>query len=155
MALWLMGDPYPSYEALDKDTNQDSVGAFAIDAFTDQPDWDGQRGREALIGMDVLPLVEAVNQDIGGEGVPIEMIGYSTGFVPMEVTRGTFNGATIQPEQIDALYASQQYGDVGLSTRNQTMVEGLRQQELVFLGDSLENALSFVSPDFEVGLDNA
>jgi hypothetical protein len=146
MALWLMDDIYPSYEALDTDTNQDSVGAFAIDAYTNQPDLDG---RQAEIGMDVLPLTQAVNESIGGQGVPLELIGWSNGIVPMEVSRGSFNGATIQPEQIDALYASQQYGDVGLSTRNETMVQGLRYQQNIFTVDETSASDSFVMPDFE------
>lgn len=149
MALWLSEDMYPSYEALNEDTNQDSVGAFAIDTFTDQADWDGVDGRQMEIGMSVLPLVLAVDESIGGEGTPIQLIGYSTGFVPMEVTRGSFNGQTIQPEQIDALYASQQYGDVGLSNRNETMVQGLRIQQNIFTPNETLSADSFVNPDFQ------
>ena len=99
--------------------------------------------------MDVLPLTQAVNESIGGQGVPIQLIGYSTGIVPMEVSRGSFNGAVIQPEQTDALYASQQYGDVGLSTRNETMVQGLRYQQNIFTVDEQQASDSFIMPDFE------
>ena len=57
-------------------------------------------------------------------------------------------GGVIQPQQIDALYASQQYGDVGLSNRNEVMVQGLNQQENVYTPIDSEAALSFVMPGF-------
>jgi hypothetical protein len=99
--------------------------------------------------MSYLTLSESVDVALGGEMTPQDQLGFSTGFVPMEVTRGSFNGQTIQPEQIDALYASQQYGDVGLSTRNETMVQGLRIQQNIFTPNETLSADSFVNPDFQ------
>ena len=148
MALWLMEDPYPSYEALQEDTNVDTQLSNAIDTFNDQPDWDGVNGREQAIGQDVLPLVEAVNESIGGQQTPTDLLGYSTGIIPMSVSRGEFNGETIQPAQIDALYASQQYGDVGLSNRNEVMVQGIMSQQNVYTPLDNEAALSFIMPGF-------
>jgi hypothetical protein len=148
MALWLSGDMYPSYEALDENTNEDTQVSNAINTFMDQPDWDGSRGRETSIGMNVLPLVQAVDVAIGGEMTPEDLLGYSTGIIPMSVSRGDFDGATIQPDQIDALYASQQYGDVGLSSRNETMVAGIMIQQNQYTPLDNEAALSFVLPGF-------
>lgn len=148
MALWLMEDPYPSYEALDEATNVDTRVSNAIDTYNDQPDWDGVNGREQAIGQNVLPLVLAVNESIGGQQTPADLLGYSTGILPMSVTRGAFNGQTIQPAQIDALYASQQYGDVGLSTRNETMVAGIMAQQNIYTPLDSEAALSFIMPGF-------
>jgi hypothetical protein len=148
MALWLSNDPYPSYEMLDQDTNVDTQLSNAINAYNDQPDWDGVNGREAAIGQDVLPLVIAVNESIGGQQTPADLLGYSTGILPMSVTRGDFNGQTIQPDQIDALYASQQYGDVGLSNRNEVMVAGIMAQQNQYTPLDSEAALSFIMPGF-------
>lgn len=143
-----MEDPYPSYEALDEATNVDTRVSNAIDTYNDQPDWDGVNGREQAIGQNVLPLVLAVNESIGGQQTPADLLGYSTGILPMSVTRGAFNGQTIQPAQIDALYASQQYGDVGLSTRNETMVAGIMAQQNIYTPLDSEAALSFIMPGF-------
>jgi len=148
MALWLMEDPYPSYEVLNEDTNVDTQVANAINAYNDQPDWDAVNGREAAIGQNVLPLVLAVNESIGGQQTPADLLGYSTGIIPMSVSRGDFNGETIQPDQIDALYASQQYGDVGLSNRNEVMVAGVMAQQNVYTPLDNEAALSFIMPGF-------
>jgi len=148
MALWLMEDPYPSYEVLNENTNVDTQVANAIDAYNDQPDWDAVNGREAAIGQNVLPLVLAVNESIGGQQTPADLLGYSTGIIPMSVSRGDFNGETIQPDQIDALYASQQYGDVGLSNRNEVMVAGVMAQQNVYTPLDNEAALSFIMPGF-------
>jgi len=148
MALWLMEDPYPSYEVLNENTNVDTQVANAIDAYNDQPDWDAVNGREAAIGQNVLPLVLAVNESIGGQQTPADLLGYSTGIIPMSVSRGYFNGETIQPDQIDALYASQQYGDVGLSNRNEVMVAGVMAQQNVYTPLDNEAALSFIMPGF-------
>lgn len=151
MALWLSGDIYPSYEELDYDTNVDTQVSNAINTFNDQPDWDAVNGREAPIGQDVLPLVVAVNESIGGQQTPQDLLGYSTGLLPMSVTRGQFNGLTIQPAQIDALYASQQYGDVGLSNRNEVMVAGVMYQQNQYTPLDNEAALSFIMPGFVGG----
>jgi len=151
MALWLNNDPYPADEVLDKSNGDtmDLIGANPIQTFTEQADWDGNRSRELAVGMNYLTLTQTVQQDIGGEMTPEDLIGYSTGIVPMEVTRGMFNGETIQPAQIDALYASQQYGDVGLSTRNETMVQGLISQESIFTITDATAGMTFVTPGFE------
>ena len=133
---------------LDQDTNVDTQLSNAINAYNDQPDWDGVNGREAAIGQDVLPLVIAVNESIGGQQTPADLLGYSTGILPMSVTRGDFNGQTIQPDQIDALYASQQYGDVGLSNRNEVMVAGIMAQQNQYTPLDSEAALSFIMPGF-------
>ena len=148
MALWLMNDPYPSYEALNEDTNVDTQLSNAIDAYNDQPDWDAINGRETAIGQDVLPFTVAINESVGGQQTPADLLGYSTGIVPMSVSRGDFNGETIQPAQIDALYASQQYGDVGLSNRNEVMVQGVMAQQNVYTPLDNEAALSFIMPGF-------
>lgn len=148
MALWIDEDCYPSYEALNEDTNVDSQLSNAIDAFNDQPDWNTTNNQIAGYGQDVLPLVLAVNESVGGQQTPADQLGYSTGIVPMSVSRGDFIGGVIQPQQIDALYASQQYGDVGLSNRNEVMVQGLNQQENVYTPIDSEAALSFVMPGF-------
>jgi hypothetical protein len=148
MALWISEDAYPSYEALDENTNEDTQLSNAINTFMDQPDWDGALGREQAIGMNYLTLQQAVKQDIGGEMTPADLLGYSTGILPMSVTRGEFNGQTIQPDQIDALYASQQYGDVGLSSRNETMVAGIMAQQNIYTTNDSEAALSFIMPGF-------
>ena len=148
MALWLMEDPYPSYEALDENTNVDTAVSNAIDAYNDQPDWDAVYGREQAIGQDVLPFTVAINESIGGQQTPADLLGYSTGIIPMSVSRGDFDGATIQPAQIDALYASQQYGDVGLSSRNETMVAGIMAQQNIYTPLDNEAALSFIMPGF-------
>lgn len=148
MALWLSGDMYPSYEMLDENTNVDTQVSNAIDTYNDQPDWDGMFGREQAIGQDVLPFTVAINESIGGQQTPADLLGYSTGIIPMSVSRGDFDGATIQPDQIDALYASQQYGDVGLSSRNETMVAGIMIQQNQYTPLDAEAALSFVMPGF-------
>lgn len=154
MALWLTNDPYPSDEILAKGNDEnDPIGANAFEAFTDQPDWDGKR--QLGVGMNVLPLVEAVDQAIGGETTPEDQLGFSTGIVPMSVSRAEFDGATIQPAQIDVLYASQQYGDVGLSNRNEVMVQALISQENIFTPNDANAALTFVTPGFEQDLTNA
>ena len=148
MALWIMEDAYPSYEALNEDTNVDTQLSNAIDAYNDQPDWDAVNGREEAIGQDVLPFTVAINESIGGQQTPADLLGYSTGIIPMSVSRGDFDGATIQPAQIDALYASQQYGDVGLSSRNETMVAGVMAQQNLYTPLDNEAALSFIMPGF-------
>ena len=148
MALWIMEDAYPSYEALNEDTNVDTQLSNAIDAFNDQPDWNVTNNQIAGYGQDVLPIAVAINESIGGQQTPADQLGYSTGIVPMSVSRGDFMGGVIQPQQIDALYASQQYGDVGLSNRNEVMVQGLNQQENVYTPIDSEAALSFVMPGF-------
>ena len=148
MALWISEDAYPSYEALNEDTNVDTYISNAINTYNDQPDWDAVYGREAPIGQNVLPLVEAVNESIGGQQTPADLLGYSTGIIPMSVSRGAFNGQTIQPAQIDALYASQQYGDVGLSNRNEVMVAGIMAQQNIYTPLDSEAALSFIMPGF-------
>jgi hypothetical protein len=149
MALWLTPDPYPADEILDKSDGSamDEFGSNAADIFTDQPDWLGKRN--LAIGMNVLPFVEAVNVSLGGETTPEDQLGFSTGIVPMSVSRGDFDGTTIQPAQIDALYASQQYGDVGLSNRNEVMVQALISQDNVFTPNDANAALTFVTPGFE------
>jgi len=148
MALWIDQDCYPSYEALNEDTNVDTQLSNAIDAYNDQSNWDTPNNQIAGYGQDVLPFVLAVNESIGGTQTPDDLLGYSTGIVPMSVSRGDFLGGVIQPQQIDALYASQQYGDVGLSNRNEVMVQGLNQQENVYTPIDSEAALSFVMPGF-------
>ena len=143
-----MEDAYPSYEALNEDTNVDTQLSNAIDAYNDQPDWDAVNGREEAIGQDVLPFTVAINESIGGQQTPADLLGYSTGIIPMSVSRGDFDGATIQPAQIDDLYASQQYGDVGLSSRNETMVAGVMAQQNLYTPLDNEAALSFIMPGF-------
>jgi hypothetical protein len=150
MALWLNPDPYPADEILDKSDGSatEDYGANAYAPFTDQPDFDGVDGRLPDTTT-VLPFVIAVNESIGGQGTPDQLIGWSTGIVPMSLSRGDFDGATIQPAQIDVLYASQQYGDVGLSNRNEVMVQALINQDNVFTPNDANAAMTFVTPGFE------
>lgn len=143
-----MADAYPSYEVLDENTNVDTEVSNAINTFNDQPDWDTTNVTISGWGTSVLPLVEAVDQAIGGQYTPADQLGYSTGIIPMSVSRGDFDGATIQPAQIDALYASEQYGNVGLSSRNETMVAGIMIQQNQYTPLDAEAALSFIMPGF-------
>ena len=144
--LWINPDQYPSYEALNEDTNVDTTISNAIDTNQMANGWDGARQQDIN---KVLNFSEYIDQSFGGEMQPEEMIGWSTGIIPMFVSRGDFMGGTIQPAQIDALYASQQYGDVGLSNRNEVVTQQVVTAPNVFTPLDNQAAITFVSPGFE------
>ena len=68
MALWIMEDAYPSYEALNEDTNVDTQLSNAIDAYNDQPDWNVTNNEIAGYGQDVLPIALAIIEKRGEPG---------------------------------------------------------------------------------------
>lgn len=109
-------------------------------------DFDGSAGRN--LNTKVLPLTVAVNESIGGEATPANQLGFTTGIYPMSASRGGFNGGTIVPINSAVIFASEQYGDVGLSNRNEVMVQALSFMNNDYTPDNDNAAQSFTNPGF-------
>jgi hypothetical protein len=116
-----------------------------VGSFNTQAQFDGARQQDFSL---VLPFTVAIKQDIGGEMAPVNLLGWSTGIYPMSASRGDFDGSTIMAPQSANIFASEQYGNVGLSNRNQTQVEQFFQQNNVYTPRDVEAFASFVTPGF-------
>lgn len=114
-------------------------------SFVHNAGWDG--AKQADINK-VLNFVDYIQQDIGGEMAPVEMLGWSTGIYPMSASRPDFDGTTIMAPQSANLFASEQYGNVGLSNRNQLQVEQYIQQNNIFTPSDPNAFFSFITPGF-------
>lgn len=116
------------------------AGSFVTNAA-----WDGAKQQDFS---SVLPFTVAIKQDIGGEMAPVSILGWSTGIYPMSASRGDFNGATLMAPQSANIFASEQYGNVGLSNRNQTQVEQFLSQNNQYTPRDVEAFASFITPGF-------
>jgi hypothetical protein len=143
---WTGSANYPTEDTLNFTQNQGTP--FEIAPFSSQPNFDGNRQQDITL---VLPLVVAVNESIGGEMAPADQLGFSTGIVPMSVSRGDFNGLTIVPEKTANIQAAQQYGQVGLSNANQTKVAQYLDQNFIFTKQDETAFSSFITPGFGGG----
>ena len=132
--------------------NQQSTPGVQTSYFV-QPDFNGTLGLTPDL-TNVLPLVQAVKEDVGGTAVPEMMLGWSTGFVNAEQKWRGFDGSTLVGQDVPnsaVIFASQQYGDVGLSNANQTKVEQLRYMNNVWTPNDQLAADTFIAPGFQVG----
>lgn len=116
------------------------VGSFPTNA-----QFDGAKTQDIST---TLKFVDYIHQDIGGEMSPVAMLGYSTGIYPMSASRPDFDGGTLYAPQSANIFASEQYGLVGLSNRNQLQVEQYIQQNNVFTPTDQAAFSTFIMPGF-------
>ena len=136
--------PAEDYLILDTQTGT----PYEIAGVSVQPNYDGNKEQDIS---KVLPFVVAVNESVGGEMAPADQLGWNTGFYGMLASRGAFNGLTIQPENSAMIFASQQYGEVGRSSRNETVVAQYLDSNLIYTGQDSNNMLTFITPGFTGG----
>ena len=124
---------------------QNQIGIEA-GSFVNNANWDSNLQQDIS---KTLNFVDYIHQDVGGEMQPMDMLGWSTGIYPMSASRGKFLGGTIYAPQSANLFASEQYGNVGLSNRNQTQVEQYFQQKNVYTPRDEDAFSTFIMPGFE------
>jgi hypothetical protein len=96
----------------------------------------------------VLPFTVAINQDFGGEGAPVELLGYSTGIYPMSASRPDFDGATLFAIPSANIFASEDYGSVGGTRRAQVQVEQYATQNFIYTLPDAQAFETFITPGF-------
>ena len=150
--IWIDPTNLPDDTNLNWGTQQSTPG-LEQSSFVNA-DFNGTLGLTEDVGV-VLPFTVAIDESVGGTPVPANMLGWSTGFVPAEVRWAPFNGATLVGSDVPnsaVIFASEQYGDVGLSTANQTKVEQINYLNNVFTPNDENAAATFIAPGFEVGM---
>ena len=151
--LWINPDQYPSGEALDLEQQQSTP--LVQRSIVTEPDFDGVQGRMIDAGK-ALNFVDYIQEDIGGEMAPEYQLGYTTGYVSVEQKWRPFDGQTLVGADVPnsaVIFASEQYGDVGLSNANQVKVAQLEYQANVWTPSDQDAAVTFITPGFEQGAD--
>lgn len=113
-------------------------------------DFDGADGRNIDAGQ-VLNFTDAIKEDVGGVMTPTDMLGWSTGLIPAGVKWQPFQGETLVGKDVPnsaVIFASEQYGDVGLSNANEVKVAQVAYQANVWTPTDQDNALTFITPGF-------
>lgn len=149
--LWIDPTVVPDDRNLNYGTQQSTPGveqSMFINA-----DFDGKLGLTEDINV-VLPFTVAINESIGGTPTPANLLGWSTGYVSSEQKWRPFDGSTLTNAEVPnsaVIFASEQYGDVGLSNANQTKVEQILYLNNVFTPNDENAAATFIAPGFNVG----
>jgi len=147
--IFISPDNYPSGEALDLETQQSTP--LVNRSIETESDFDGAEGRMIDAGH-ALNFVDYIKQDIGGEMAPEYQLGYTTGYVSVEQKWRPFDGQTLVGGDVPnsaVIFASEQYGNVGLSNANQVKVAQLEYQANVWTPSDEEAAVTFIEPGFQ------
>ena len=135
--MFINPDVYPTEDVLYQFTQQDTPGL--IDADQMQAQLDGARTEDIATS---LKFVDYIQEDVGGQQGIENLIGWSTGVVPMNVRNRPFDGRVLTIEETPfsaAIFASEQYGDVGGDSSNQTRVAQVQYTDSVY---------TFIAPGF-------
>ena len=124
---------------------QNQMG-IEVASYNVQAQFDGAKGQDVS---KVLNFVDYIYQDIGGEMAPKDMLGWSTGIYPMSASRGDFIGGTLYAPMSANLFASEQYGNVGMDNRNQLQVEQYYAQKGSYTPRDEDAFSTFITPGFE------
>lgn len=146
--LWIDPSVLPSDLNLNYGTQQSTP--LLNQSVQDQADFNGTNGRNADVAT-TLNFNQYIIEDVGGESVPSDMLGYTTGLVPMGVKWQPFQGETLIGKDVPnsaVIFASEQYGDVGLSNANEVKVAQVAYQANVWTPHESDSAVTFISPGF-------
>ena len=141
--LWIDPTYLPSDLDLDLANKNSPVNTDA--------DFSGDKGRNIDAGQ-VLNFTDAINEDVGGVMTPTDMLGWSTGLIPSGVQYQPFRGETLVGKDVPnsaVIFASEQYGDVGLSNANEVKVAQVAYQANVWTPTDGDAAATFIMPGFE------
>jgi hypothetical protein len=144
--LFINPEVYPTEDVLHNFTQQDTPSL--IDAQQMAPQLDGARTADIATS---LKFVDYIQEDIGGQTAIENLIGWSTGIVPMNVRNRPFDGRVLTQDETPfsaAIFASEQYGDVGTDHSNQTRVAQVNFTDSVYTPNEQNAADSFIAPGF-------
>jgi hypothetical protein len=140
--LWIDPSVLPS----DLDLNYGTVNSKT----NTEADFDGNDGRNVDAGQ-ALVFTTAINEDVGGVMTPTDLLGWSNGLAAPGSQFQPFRGETLVGADVPnsaVIFASEQYGDVGLSTANQTKVAQIAYQQNVWTPTDNDAAVTFITPGF-------
>lgn len=146
--MFINPEVYPTEDSLHQFTQQDTPGLIDADQMAAQ--LDGARTEDIATS---LKFVDYIQEDIGGQQGIEQLIGWSTGIVPMNVRNRPFDGRVLSIEETPfsaAIFASEQYGDVGSDSSNQTRVAQVGFTDSVYTPNEQQAADTFIAPGFIV-----
>ena len=146
--LFINPEVYPNEDVLHNFTQQDTP--TQIDAQQVQAQLDGSRTEDIATS---LKFVDYIHEDVGGQGGIENLIGYSTGYVPQNVRNRPFDGRVLSLDEVPfsaVIFASEQYGDVGSDSSNQTRVAQVQYTDSIYTPNEQVAADSFIAPGFIV-----
>ena len=146
--LFINSDVYPNEDVLHQFTQQDTP--TLVDSDQMQAQLDGSRTQDIATS---LKFVDYIQEDIGGQMAVENLIGWSTGVVTQNVRNRPFDGRVLSADETPfsaAIFASEQYGDVGSDSSNQTRVAQVNFTDSVYTPNEQQAADSFISPGFIV-----
>lgn len=137
---------FPTEDVLHNFTQQDTPGLIDSDQMAAQ--LDGDRTTDIATS---LKFVDYIQEDIGGQQGIERLIGWSTGLVPMNVRNRPFDGRVLTLDETPfsaVIFASEQYGDVGGDSSNETRVAQVQYTNTIYTPNEQTAADSFIAPGF-------
>ena len=144
--MFINNNLYPNEDVLHNFTQQDTPGLVDADQMAAQ--LDGLRTADIAKS---LKFVDYIQEDIGGEMAVENLIGWSSGFVPMNVRNRPFDGRVLTLDETPfsaVIFAGEQYGDVGGDSANQTRLAQVQYTNSIYTPNEQTAADSFIAPGF-------